>query len=208
MDSPAAFGHRHALHAVDAAFELELGEDAVAIDLGHGFLEAADVADIGADHFEPPALIGGETFVHPEQFGGEQRSLIAASPGADFEHGRTAISRIARQHGDRQRMLGLGQFGLEPGDLLLSQLAHFGIVKLGQRGQLSSHRRDFLGGLGHRLQLGIVAAGGNEFLALQRPRSQPRLDLGEAGSDLVEAGVAYRHRPPSPASPPSPYSSP
>jgi hypothetical protein len=34
MDAPARFGNRHALHAVDAAFELQLGEDAAARDVG------------------------------------------------------------------------------------------------------------------------------------------------------------------------------
>src|SRR5206468_1636943 len=42
VDAPAAFGHRHALHAVDAALELEAREHAWAVDRGHRLLVAAD----------------------------------------------------------------------------------------------------------------------------------------------------------------------
>ena len=41
VDAPAAFGHRHALHAVDAAFELQPGKHAIAGHLRDDFLEAA-----------------------------------------------------------------------------------------------------------------------------------------------------------------------
>src|SRR5690606_6054858 len=46
VDAPAALGHRHTLHAMHAAFELELGEHTGADDLGDHFLEAAEVVGV------------------------------------------------------------------------------------------------------------------------------------------------------------------
>ena len=43
VDAPAALGHRHALDAVDAAFELQPGEHALAVDRGDRFLVAAEL---------------------------------------------------------------------------------------------------------------------------------------------------------------------
>ena len=197
MDAPAAFGHRHALDAVDAAFELELGEHAGAGDIGDDFLEAADIVGVGADHLDPPALLGGIALVHAVEVGREQRRLVAAGAGADFEHGRALIGRIARQHGDGERALGLGQFGLEPRDLLLGQRAHFGIgIVRSPAGSASSPRivAHLARRARHRLQLGIVAAGGDEVVAFQRARSEPRFQLGKARGDLGEAGVGDGHR--------------
>jgi hypothetical protein len=41
--------------------------------------------------------------VHPVEIAGEQRRLVAAGAGADLEHRRARIGRVARQHGDRER---------------------------------------------------------------------------------------------------------
>ena len=195
MDAPAAFGHGHALHPVDAAFELQFGEHAGAGDIGDDFLEPADFGGVHADRLDPPALLRGIAFVHAEQIGGEQRGFLAAGAGADFEHGRARIGRIARQHGNRKLALGLGQLGLEPLDLFLGQCAHFGIgiVDLLQLGQLAAQGADLLGHLRHRLQLGIIAARGDEGIALERARGQPRLQFGKALRDLGEALLGDGH---------------
>ena len=113
MDAPAALGHRHALHPVHAALELELGEHALPGDVGDDLLEPADVARVRADHLDPPALLGRIALVHPEQVGREQRRLVAAGAGADLEHRRPRIGDIVRQQRDREPVLGLVQFGLE-----------------------------------------------------------------------------------------------
>src|SRR6476661_7661148 len=47
---------------------------------------AADRAFAGRDHLDLPALQAGEALVHPEQIAGEQRGLVAAGAGADFQH--------------------------------------------------------------------------------------------------------------------------
>ena len=44
MDAAAGFGHRHALHAVHAAFEFQLGVGALSRDFQHRFLDAAQIA--------------------------------------------------------------------------------------------------------------------------------------------------------------------
>ena len=87
VDAAAAFGRRHALDAVDARLELQLREHALARDGGDDFLEAADVAVAGRSHLEAPALRGGVALIHAEEVAGEERRLVAAGAGADFEDG-------------------------------------------------------------------------------------------------------------------------
>jgi hypothetical protein len=76
-----------------------------------------------------------------------------------------------------------------------SASAHVGVrlVECRQAGELAAHRADGSGGPRHRLQLGIVTAGGDELRAFQRPRSQPRLQLREPRADLRKAGIGDAH---------------
>ena len=83
---PLRLGVGHALHPVHAGFEFQFGERAAALHLGDDFLEAAHGAFAGGDHLDLPALQGGKTLIHPEQVAGEQRGLVAAGAGADFQH--------------------------------------------------------------------------------------------------------------------------
>ena len=53
VDAPAGLGRRHALHAVHAGFELQMGEDALARNGGDDFLEAADLALAGRERPRP-----------------------------------------------------------------------------------------------------------------------------------------------------------
>src|SRR5690606_1129424 len=94
VDAPAAFGHRYALHAVHAAFELELGEHAIARDVGDDFLEAADVGRVHADRLDLPPLLGGIALVHAVEVGSEQRCFVAAGAGADFVHGQIGRAHV------------------------------------------------------------------------------------------------------------------
>ena len=61
----------HALHPVDAGFVFQPGEDVAAGDLGHGFLDAAELIVGVFEGFELPALRDGIFLVHLEEFGGE-----------------------------------------------------------------------------------------------------------------------------------------
>src|ERR1700754_5123691 len=47
---------------------------------------AAHGALAGGDHFDLPTLQRGKAFIHPEQVAREQRRLVAAGAGADFQH--------------------------------------------------------------------------------------------------------------------------
>ncbi len=192
MDAPAALGFRHTLHAVHAAFELELGEHASARDIGDDFLEAAHLAGIHADRFDLPALLGGIAFVHAEQVAREQRRFVPARPGADFQHGGLVVGTVARKHGDGEFMLRCGQALAQCGQFFFGHGLHLGI------GEHLLEARDLLARgfhlrrhAGDRLQLGIVAACLDELVALQRARRHARLELGEAMGDLVETFGGY-----------------
>ena len=191
VDAPAAFGNRHALDAVDAALELQLGEHTIARKRGDHFLEPAQIVGIDRIDLHPPALRRRIAFVHAEQIGGEQRRFIAAGASADFEHGGAGIGAITGEHGDGERVFGLGEFCLEAGNFLLSHSPHFGIgfVDRGEAGEFAAHRRDLGGGARDGFQFRIIARGGDEVRTLQRPRSKPRFELGEAGRDLEKPGV-------------------
>ncbi len=85
------------------------------------------------------------------------------------------------------------QFRLQPGAFLFRKFPHLGIVEFGQAGEFAAHGDHFGGDPRNRLQLGKVAAGGNEVLAFKRARSQPRFKFGEASSDLGKTGVGNAH---------------
>ena len=53
-----------------------------------------------------------QTFRRTE-IGGEQCGFVPAGPGPHFEHGRTAVRPVARQHGN-QSTTDLAQFSLSP----------------------------------------------------------------------------------------------
>ncbi|HEY4969647.1 MAG TPA: hypothetical protein VII35_07055, partial [Steroidobacteraceae bacterium] len=99
------FGVGHALHPVHAGFEFQLGEGAAPAHLGDDFLVAAHGAFAGRDHLDLPALQIGEAFIHPEQVAGEQRGLVAAGAGADFQHDVAVIHGVLGQqrHADLLR---------------------------------------------------------------------------------------------------------
>ena len=107
VDSAAALGHRHALDTVHAAFELELGEHARAVDRSDRFLVAADLGRARGNELETPALRLREALVHAQQVAGEERRLVAAGAGAHFEHRRALVGGVAGQEPDRERSLRL-----------------------------------------------------------------------------------------------------
>ena len=97
------------------------------IDSDH-FLQAADAGVAARHHLEAPALALGEPAVHAEQIAGEQRRLVAASAGADFEHDVLLVVRILRN----EQQLELGVAGVAPRaqalQLFLRELAQVGIA--------------------------------------------------------------------------------
>ena len=157
-------------------------------------LEAADLIGVEADGLDLPAACRGKAFVHAEQVGGEQRGLVAAGAGADFEHRRALVGAVAREHGDGEAVLGLGQPLAQLGQLLVGQRLHFGIGgQRGQLGDLGAHLAHLARGLCDRLELGIVAARLDERLALERARSHARFELAKAALDLPQALFGNGH---------------
>ena len=123
VDAASALCHGDALHAMDPAFELEPGEHAGAVDRRDRLLVAAKLGRAGGDQLEPPALRFGKALVHPKEVAGEQSGLVAAGAGADFEHRRAVVGRIARQQLHCQSALGVRQpvpnlFGFARGHFL------------------------------------------------------------------------------------------
>ena len=173
---------------------LSLANTPVPGDVGDDFLEPADVVGVDADRLDPPALLGGEALVHAEQVGREQRRLVAAGAGADFEHRRARVGAVARQHGDGELALGLGQLVAQAGELLLGQRAHFGVGVVERRRARRARRaspRTSRGGPGDRLELGIVAAGGDE---LRRPRACPERSRASSSAKRWRSGAGGRRR--------------
>ena len=97
MYSPLLLGRRHALHAMHAAFILEARIDAVALDQRDHFLQSAHARLRRGEHFHLPLLRLGVAVVHAEDFRHEQRGLVAARPGANFEDHVLLVVRILGQ---------------------------------------------------------------------------------------------------------------
>jgi hypothetical protein len=97
VDAPRSFRHRHALHAVDARFEFQLGVGALAFDREHRFLHAAKIAVAQRQKLGLPALQLCVAGVHLEQLAGEERRFLATRSGADFDDRARGIRRVLRQ---------------------------------------------------------------------------------------------------------------
>ena len=167
---PLRFGRRHALHAVHAGLELQLGEDALARHAGDDFLVAAGVAFAGRHDLHAPALSGGVALVHAEEVAGEQRRLVAAGAGADFKDGVLLVGGVL----GKQQQLYLVP---EVVDALLD------IRKIGFR----ERTHLLVGGLvcKHRLEVGKLALGPEQLpdlagyvLQLRIFRRQLHIGLG------------------------------
>ena len=127
VDAAGRLGIRHALHPVHAGFEFELGEHTPAVDFGDDFLEAAFAAFADRQDFRLPALLGGIALVHAEQIAGEQRGLVAAGAGADFQDGVVVVHRVFRDQRKLDLMFELIPSRLQRRLLGVRQLAHLGI---------------------------------------------------------------------------------
>ena len=100
VDAAARFGRRHALHAVHAALVLQPAVDVLAGDDRDDFLEAAGAAVVDRQHLDLPAVALGEAGVHPEEIRGEERRLVAAGAGADFQDDVLGVVGILRDEQD------------------------------------------------------------------------------------------------------------
>ena len=174
-----------------ARLELQLGEGAAPSDLGDDFLVAAHRAFARRHDLDLPAVLGGEALVHPEQVAGEQRGLIAAGAGADFQNDVALVHRIFRHQrlADvlrervaprlQRRLLGLGerahvairpgivQHRVEVGDLALDRAV--GLDRLDRRRQL--------GELARQPHEGVALGPGGEFVLDGAVTRKERIEL-------------------------------
>ena len=127
VDAAGRLGIGHALHPMHARFEFQLGKRAAAADLGDDFLVAAHRAFARGDDLDLPALLGGIALVHAEQIAGEQRSLVAAGAGADFQHDVALVHRVLGQERETQLLFQRRAPGLELRPLRLGDRAHLGV---------------------------------------------------------------------------------
>ena len=130
VDAALRFGGGHALHAVAAGFEFQLGIRAKAHQSGDDFLIAAQVGFAGGDDFHLPAIAFGKARVHAEQISSKQCRLIAAGAGADFQKNIAFVVGVARQQEFLQRQFQLAQADFAVFQLGLRQFAH---VRVGQQ---------------------------------------------------------------------------
>ena len=175
---------RHALHPMDAAFELEPREHAAPGDLGDDLLEPSSRPLARRQDFDLPALPLRIFDVHAEEIAGEQRSLVPARAGPDLEDRAALVGSVLGQERDANR---LGhRFGFDLGGLKLRarHRAHVGVqIRLPEQ-RLEVRALLFLGlkGLDRRDDRLELA----EF-ARQRGILRPGRPLGEAGRDFLMA---------------------
>ena len=184
---PLASVAGHPLDAMDAGFELQPREHALAGDVGDDFLVAAGVALALRQHLDLPAVKLGVALVHAEQVAGEQRRLVAAGAGPDFDDRALLVGRVL---GQEQEPDLLGQV-LDPRvERLPPRLrpapAISGSASSASSPSRSAERRPQLGGrLVDRLELGPLAAEPDQRVAVER-RRQPGVDDLDAGDQRVD----------------------
>ena len=102
---PDGLGVGHPLHAMHAGFEFEPRKGAAAPDFGDDLLEAALGALARGEDLGLPAMNGGIALIHAIEIAGEQRRLVAAGAGADFEDDVALVHRILGQQGEPDFLL-------------------------------------------------------------------------------------------------------
>ena len=114
---------------VAAAFKFEPAVGADAGNTGDDFFVAAQIAFVGGNDFDLPAVALGITGVHAQQIGGKQGGFVAAGAGADFEEDIFAVVFVFGQ----QEFLQLGvqrfDFGFGGLDFFGGEVFHFGVGK-------------------------------------------------------------------------------
>ena len=185
MDAALLLGHRNALHAVHAAFVLELAVDLVAADQRDDFLEPAHGGFAAGGHFHLPALRFAVARVHAEDLGREQGGLVAAGAGADFEHHVLVVVGIFGQQQDLELLFELKLLRLQLRHLLFGHGFELGVLFLqhgASLGQAVFHLLPFAE-LGH--QVGNLALRLGDFAVLIGVADHRR--IGHLLSELVKA---------------------
>src|SRR5437879_12166523 len=99
MHSTLGLGLRHSLHAMHAAFVLQLGVGALPVDLESDLVVAADSGRRSIDHLHLPSFPLRPSRVHAKEICGEQRSLVAALRALDLNDDfASAIRFFGQKH--------------------------------------------------------------------------------------------------------------
>src|SRR5262247_2725151 len=152
-----------------ATVAVEVWMRPAAADFRDDLLEAAHRAFAQGNHLDLPALGGRIAFVHAEQIAGEERGLVAAGAGADFENDVALVHRVLGNKRQPELPLERRAFLLELRLLGGGHRAHFGIGcrvgderiearDLGGDGAIVVHRLDDgseLGELARELDVGL-----------------------------------------------------
>ena len=97
VDASLRFRFRDPLHAVSPGLELELRVHALSGDARDHLLESPHVAQALRNNFHLPAIAFCKARVHAEEIAGEQRRLVAAGSGANFQKHVALVVRIPGQ---------------------------------------------------------------------------------------------------------------
>ena len=127
VDAAGGFGRGDTLHAVDAGFILQLGEDARSVHADDDFLVAAEVGFALAHHFELPALELRVALVHAKEVACEERRLVSAGARTDFKQGAAVVGRVLREHENGEFALDVRQAAPDFDKLVTSHRAQFGV---------------------------------------------------------------------------------
>ena len=103
VDAPLGLGRRHALHPMDAALELEPGENAAARHFGDDLLEPPGRPLARRQNFDLPALPLGVFDVHAEQVAGEQGCFVPARARPDFDDCAALVGGVLGQERNLNR---------------------------------------------------------------------------------------------------------
>ena len=94
MDAALLFGLRHALDAMNAAFEFQLAVYVFPFDQSDDFLEPPDARSAGGEHVNAPAAALAVTRVHAKDFLRKQTGFVSSRTGSNFQDDVFFIIRI------------------------------------------------------------------------------------------------------------------
>ena len=181
-----SFGLRYALHAVAAAFVLQLAIDAVALESQRDLFEAAEFGGAGVHHFDLPAALLGMAAVHLVQIAGEQRCLVAARAGADFHDAPRAVGVFARDGQFQQVIPQHLAFLAQAVDFRGRHLAHLGVVGVEHVLSFADLGVELLEGAVLARQARertVLASGGRQSLAVAQ-----HVGIDQIALELLETG--------------------
>ncbi len=188
MHAPLRLGHRHALHAVHAAFPFHPPEHAVARDVGDDLLVSARLAFRCIDDLDLPAEQLRVTHVHPPQVAGEQRGFVAAGSGPHFQHDVRLVIDVLGQQQNLHGLLQSRQPVLQLFDLHPCEVRHLGVAGGGQRFgflQAAPRRQQLARFFRDRAEIGMLLRQGYDLFGLGG-RAHAGLDLLEPVEHLLE----------------------